>query len=151
MRLSPDFNEFVRLAGDHNVRFLVVGGYALAAHGHPRFTKDLDVWILPDPINASRLLDALEEFGFGNLGLSVADFTADDAVIQLGYPPNRIDILTGIDGVDFESCWTRKIDVETDDEATIHFIGVEDLITNKRVTGRLQDLADVEALGGEIE
>lgn len=148
MRLSRDFNEFIRFAGEHDVRFLVVGGYALAAHGHPRFTKDLDIWILPDPVNASRLLNALDDFGFGGLGLSIDDFTAADSVIQLGYPPNRIDILTGIDGVDFESCWERKVEVETDDSTTIHFIGVDDLIGNKRASGRLQDLADVEALGG---
>jgi hypothetical protein len=82
----------------------VVGGYAVAAHGHPRFTKDLDLWIRVDPENARRLLDALDDFGFGSLGPSVADFAQPDVVVQLGQPPKRIDLLTGIDGVTFEAC-----------------------------------------------
>ena len=94
MELSPDFQEFVRSFVEHDVQFLIVGGYALAAHGHPRYTKDLDVWVWPDPSNAERVVGALAAFGFGELGLTASDFRDPDVVVQLGREPQRIDILT---------------------------------------------------------
>jgi hypothetical protein len=112
MELDPDFNEFIASCAAHDVRFLIVGGYAVAAHGHPRFTKDLDVWVWLEAQNANRLVAALEDFGFGSLGLTPDDFLDEGTVIQLGYPPKRIDILTQVDGVHFESCWERRIEVE---------------------------------------
>ncbi len=145
MDLDRDFTEFIASCIAHDVRFLVVGGYAVAAHGHPRFTKDLDVWILVDPTNATRLTAALDSFGFGSLGLSPHDFLEEDTVIQLGYPPKRIDLLTSATGVDFAECWTRRVEFPIGD-LSVPFISAEDLVVNKRAAARPQDLADVAAL-----
>jgi len=142
MDFDRDFSEFVALLAGHDVRYMVVGGYALAAHGLPRATGDLDTWIWADTINASRMLAVLEEFGFGNLGITEEDLTSPDRVIQLGYPPYRIDILTEITGVTFESAWTRHVEVDIGG-VMVPFIGRDDLITNKQATGRPQDVADV--------
>ncbi len=101
MNLNQDFQEFIELFISHNVRFMIVGGYAVAAHGHPRYTKDLDVWVWADPENAHRVVSALDEFGFGQLGLTAADFQRQDSVVQLGREPQRIDILTFATGLDF--------------------------------------------------
>lgn len=145
MLLGKDLHDFVSLCLKHGVRFLVVGGYAVAAHGHPRLTKDLDVWVWVDSENAARLVRVLAEFGFGSLGLTAEDFSEEGQVVQLGYPPNRIDILTSIAGVDFESCWDRRAEILLDSLA-VPFIGLDDLEKNKLAAGRAQDLADVEGL-----
>ena len=100
--LSKDFKEFIELLNENNVKYLVVGGYAVALHGHPRYTKDLDVWIELSPDNAGRVLQALEKFGFGSLDLKPNDFLEANQIIQLGYPPNRIDILTTLTDLKFE-------------------------------------------------
>ena len=147
MNIQPDFEDFLRLLEAHQVDYMIVGGYAVAFHGCPRFTKDLDVWVWLDTDNADRLVGALEDFGFGSLDLSPADFAEEGTVVQLGFPPKRIDLLTSVDGVDFEGAWERRYEVVIG-EATIPFIGVDDLIANKRATGRPQDLADVAALEG---
>ncbi len=143
--LSKDFKEFIRLLNEHNVKYLVVGGYAVAFHGHPRYTKDLDIWIESSIDNATNLLKALDQFGFGSLGLSLQDFLAPDQIIQLGYPPNRIDILTTAAGVDFETCYHSRVST-TIDETQVEFIDIENLKMNKLSTGRSQDLADTENL-----
>lgn len=143
--LSKDFKEFIELLNAHNVRYLVVGGYAVAFHGYPRYTKDLDVWIELSPENADNILKALEEFGFGSLGLKAEDFLESDQIIQLGYPPNRIDILTALKEVKFEDCYKEKVGVEIQG-LKINFIDLENLKHNKRATGRPQDLADAENL-----
>lgn len=142
--LNPDFKEFAELLNAHRVEYLVVGGYALAAHGHPRYTGDIDFWLARNSDNIERLLAALREFGFGSLALKTEDF-APDAVIQLGQPPRRIDLLMGIDGVDFDACYERR-DVITIDGLALNFIGLDDFKANKRASGRLKDLADLEAL-----
>lgn len=142
--LNPDFKEFAELLNAHRVDYLVVGGYALAAHGHPRYTGDIDFWIDQQPDNIERLLAALRDFGFQSLGLTLDDF-APDAVIQLGQPPRRIDLLMGIDGVQFADCQTRR-EVIVVDDVPLNFIGLEDFKQNKRATGRLKDLADLDAL-----
>ena len=147
MKLSRDFHELLECFDRNDVRYLIVGGWALAAHGHPRMTKGLDVWIWPALSNANAVLDALEEFGFGDLGLSPDDFTEPDVVIQLGYPPNRIDLLTTPTGVEFGDCWEERLDVEMDG-LTVPFIGLEGLKANKRASGRAQDTVDVEILEG---
>src|SRR5262245_316134 len=105
MELNRDFSEFIASCAAHDVRFMIVGGYAVAAHFRPRFTKDLDVWVWVDEQNANRLVAALEDFGFGSLGLTPADFLEEGVVVQLGYPPHRIDIFTQVDGVEFGPCW----------------------------------------------
>ncbi|MDG0853874.1 hypothetical protein [Roseateles puraquae] len=142
--LNPDFKEFAELLNAHRVDYLVVGGYALAAHGHPRYTGDIDFWIDRTDPNIERLLAALRDFGFESLGLSVADF-GPDAVIQLGQPPRRIDLLMGIDGVQFTDCHARR-EVIVVDGVALSFIGLDDFKQNKRATGRLKDLADLDAL-----
>lgn len=148
MELDKDFNEFVELFLEHNVRFLIVGGYALAAHGLPRATGDLDAWVWVNPQNAQNILRALNAFGFQNLSLTESDFSKEDAIVQLGYPPFRIDILTSIDGVAFDQAWEKKVVVELNG-MKVPFIGREDLIANKKAAGRPQDLADVSRLTSE--
>ncbi len=143
--LNQDFKEFIQLLNEHKVRYLVIGGYAVALHGHPRYTKDLDIWVEMEPNNAKRLMDALTEFGFGAVGLTQEDFLAPDQVIQLGYPPNRIDLVTTPDGVNFNICYQSKIQVKID-EINVDFIDLENLKINKKASGRLQDLADLENL-----
>ena len=145
MQLDPDFRDFVELFVANDVRFLIVGGYALAAHGLPRYTGDLDAWVWISSENAARILRALEAFGFTGLGLSEDDFSQPDRIIQLGYPPYRIDILTSIEGVEFDQAWSRRIALDLDG-ISVPFIGRDDVLANKRVAGRPQDIADVERL-----
>jgi predicted nucleotidyltransferase len=143
--LNQDFKEFIQSLNDNGVRYLVVGGYAVALHGHPRYTKDLDVWIEMSTENASRLIKALKQFGFGSLGLKEEDFLVADQVVQLGQPPNRIDLLAAASGVNFETCYRSRLSVEVDG-VPVAFIDLENLRKNKQATGRLQDLADLENL-----
>lgn len=145
MVLSKDFREFIQLLNENNVRYLVVGGYAVAFHGHPRYTKDIDIWVWLNRGNAERLIKALYEFGFGSLDLKIQDFLEPDQVVQLGYPPNRIDILTELKGVDFEQCDATKVIVDTEG-TSVNFIDLDNLKKNKKATGRHQDLADLEHL-----
>ena len=141
--LSKDFKEFIELLNGHKVRYLVVGGYAVAFHGHPRYTKDLDVWIELSSENADKVIKALEDFGFGSMGLKSEDFLESDQIIQLGYPPNRIDILTSLKILKFEDCFKERVELEG---LKINFIDLENLKKNKNATGRPQDLADAENL-----
>jgi hypothetical protein len=143
--LNPDFKEFIQSLNDNQVRYLVIGGYAVAAHGYPRYTKDIDIWIEMAPENATRIVKALQQFGFGSLGLKEQDFLEVDTIIQLGYPPRRIDILTTLPGVDFNACFATRVIIEIDG-LPVNFIDLENLKKNKRATGRAQDLADVENL-----
>ena len=143
--LNHDFKEFVELLGANEVEYLVVGGYALAAHGRPRYTGDLDLWVGTEPSNIERLLNALAAFGFASLGLQASDFVAPDAIVQLGYPPGRIDLLTGIDGVRFADCYPRRQIVEVAG-VELPIIHIDDFRANKRAAGRPRDLADLESL-----
>jgi len=143
--LSKDFKEFIKLLNENNVKYLVIGGYAVAFHGHPRYTKDLDIWIESSQKNARRLLSALDQFGFGSLGLELEDFIAANQIIQLGYPPNRIDALITAGGLGFGECYKAKAS-EYIHGIQIDFIDIENLKKNKRATGRSQDLADLENL-----
>jgi hypothetical protein len=145
--LNEDFKEFVALLNSNQVEYLIVGGYALAAYGHPRYTGDLDFWIGTDVINARRVLSALDQFGFGALGIGLEDLTTSDRVIQMGFPPRRIDLLTSIDGVDFAPAFARRVTVDVDGQS-LNFISLNDFKTNKRTTGRHKDLADLDALDG---
>lgn len=143
--LSQDFKEFVELLNKHSVRYLIIGGYAVALHGYPRYTKDLDIWIEMEQGNADRLSNALTDLGFGSVGLSRNDFITPDQVIQLVYPPNRIDLITTPDGIDFETCYESKLKISIG-EISVDFIDLENLKLNKKASGRLQDLADLENL-----
>ena len=145
MILSQDFKEFLKSLNENNVKYLVIGGYAVAFHGHPRYTKDIDIWLSADKKNIENLLQALEDFGFASLALKVDDFLDPEQIIQLGYPPNRIDLLTALDGVDFITCYKNKIKVNIEG-IFINFIDLENLKRNKKATGRYQDLADLENL-----
>jgi hypothetical protein len=127
---------------------LIVGGYAVGVHGYPRYTGDLDIWLNPTGPNAERVLRAITDFGFGSFKLTVADLTKVDNVIQFGQPPLRIDLLTSIDGVTFDACYTNRKEV-TFDGLAMNFIGYHDLVTNKKATGRHRDLDDVENMDPE--
>lgn len=145
MVLNQDFKEFLQSLNDNNVRYLVIGGYALAFHGHPRYTKDLDIWIDMEEDNAARAIQALADFGFGSLGLKPDDFLEPDTVIQLGYPPSRIDLLIGLEGVVFDDCYAhRQMAVIAGVKANV--IDRESLVRLKREAGRPQDLADIDNL-----
>lgn len=147
-----DWAEVLRALVDAQARFLVVGAHALAVHGVPRATMDLDVWVEPSEANAERVWDALVRFGapLKDLGIRREDFSRSGTVVQLGLPPQRIDLLTGISGVpDFEAAYAHRV-MRTIAECQVPFIGRAELIDNKRATGRLKDQADVEALGEEV-
>jgi len=143
--LNKDFKEFVALLNSIGVEYLIVGGYALAAHGHPRYTGDLDLWIRPTEGNIDRLLDALTRFGFGELGLTRQDFLEPGTIVQLGYPPARIDLLTAIDGVAFDVCHAHRV-VMNVAGVDLPIIGLDEFRANKRASGRAKDLADLESL-----
>ena len=145
MALTQDFKSFIASLNENDVRYLIVGGYAVAFHGHPRYTKDLDIWIDPAVENIDKLLEALRQFGFGSLGLKAEDFEDPDDLIQLGLPPNRIDLFTALKGVAFDSCYQAKVDIEID-EITAHVIDLYNLKNNKKATGRPQDIADLSNL-----
>jgi hypothetical protein len=146
MEIRTDFKELLELFNKHKVEYLIVGGYALAFHGAPRLTRDMDLFVRPTSDNAERVLHALDEFGFGSLNLSKEDFTTPGIVVQLGVPPIRIDIITRVSGVSWEKADAAKVPGHYDG-TPVHFISREDFITNKKATGRLKDAADIEALG----
>lgn len=145
MVLNKDFREFIESLNTNNVQYLIVGGYAVGLHGYPRYTKDLDVWLLSSAENAGHIIEALSEFGMEGLGLKKEDFLKTDEFIQIGYPPNRIDLVLSCDGVDFDICYENRVEV-TVDGLIINFIDLENLKKNKKATGRLQDLADLDNL-----
>jgi len=143
--LNQDFKEFIQLLNHNQVKYLIIGGYAVAVHGHPRYTKDIDIWIEMSAQNAQKLIQTLTDFGFGSLDLKAEDFQTPDQIIQLGYPPSRIDLITTPDGIDFNTCYHSKIEVIID-KIPVYFIDLENLRKNKKASGRLQDLADLENL-----
>ena len=145
MVLDKDFKEFIELLNVYKVKYLVIGGYAVNYHGYPRYTKDIDFWIWLAKENIDRLLQVIDAFGFGSLGLQSDDLLNPENVIQLGYEPYRIDLLTDVTGVNFQECYQRKATV-TVDEIQVNFLGLEDLIEAKLKVGRLQDLADAQQL-----
>jgi hypothetical protein len=143
--LNKDFKEFAELLNSIGVEYLVVGGYALAAHGHPRYTGDLDVWVRPSSDNVDKLLKVLHAFGFGSLGLSKEDFLQPQAVIQLGRPPQRIDLLTSIDGVRFDDCYPKRVPMVVAG-VSLPIIDLASFRANKLASGRPKDLADISQL-----
>lgn len=145
MVLNKDFREFIKLLNDKGVKYLVVGGYAVAFHGYPRYTKDIDFWIWLNPQNAEKVIEAIAEFGFASLGLTADDLLDKENVIQLGYPPARIDLLTDLLNVDFETCY-EKCEKVTFEDVQIYFIDSDSLLKTKLATGRPQDLLDVDKL-----
>ena len=148
MKVQPDFKELLALLNVHNVEYVIVGGYALAFHGVPRYTGDLDILVKPVPANARQILAALEEFGFGLLGLTTEDFILPDQVVQLGVPPVRVDFITSLTGVPWSEAFAGRVAGRYGD-VPVYFIGRDQFIANKRATGRKRDWADLEALGEE--
>ena len=148
MEVQKDFRELLELFNKNNVEYMIVGGYALAFHGAPRYTGDLDIFIRSDSFNAQRIMRALEDFGFKSVGLTAADFERPDNVIQLGVPPIRVDIVTSLTGISWESALENRVQGRYGD-VEVHYIGREQFILNKRLIGRKKDLADIEALGEE--
>lgn len=145
MAVNPDFRDLFAALNAAKARYLLVGGYAVAFHAQPRFTKDLDIWTDPDPGNAARVYDALRSFGAPLGDLTTADLARVGIVFQIGMPPNRIDILTGIDGVAFGDAWPDRVETKYGDQTAV-VIGRRHLAENKRATGRPQDLLDLEML-----
>lgn len=145
MIFEKDFIDFIELLNQHGVKYMVIGAHALAYHGRPRHTGDLDVWIKPSNENASRMMAVLNDFGFGSLGITEPDFLKENYVTQLGYPPLRIDLLNTISGVGFDEAYENKVDAEVDG-LRVSFINVNEFIKNKEATGRNKDLGDIAAL-----
>jgi len=148
MDIQPDFKELFEFFNKHHVKYMIVGGYALAFHGAPRYTGDIDLFVKPDPENAQRIMAALDEFGFGSVGLTASDFEIPNQVVQLGMPPVRVDIITSISGVSWQQAYASRVAGKYGD-VFVYYIGRDDFIANKRASKRKKDLADIEALGEE--
>ncbi|HXI13695.1 MAG TPA: nucleotidyltransferase [Thermoanaerobaculia bacterium] len=142
---TKDFEELLESLTRHGVRFVVVGAHAIAHHAVPRYTKDLDLFVEPDHDNGTRLVRALEQFGFGGIGIVAEDFDRPGRIVQLGTPPNRVDLLTSIDGVTFPEVWDSRVDGAYG-SVRVPFIGYQALVRNKTASARAQDLADLEIL-----
>jgi hypothetical protein len=145
MIFEQDFIDFIELLNLHKVHYMIVGAHALAYHGRPRHTGDLDIWIKPSSENAIKMVTVLKDFGFGSLGLTEEDFLKENYVTQLGYPPLRIDILNTISGVEFDDAYHNKVDGQVDD-LKVNFINIADFIKNKEASGRKKDFGDIESL-----
>lgn len=143
--INKDFKEFIELLNKNDVKYLVVGGYALAFHGYPRYTKDIDFWIWIDKKNANNFIKTLQDFGFSSLDLSEEDFLTPGYVVQLGQPPSRIVLLTSVTGLEFEDCYASRVHVDIKG-IKVDFIDLERFKKNKKAVGRYQDLADLENL-----
>ena len=148
MEVQQDFKRLLELFNVHKVDYVIVGAYALAFHGAPRYTGDMDIWIKPDRQNAKRVFAAIDEFGFGSVGLKESDFVNPENVVQLGVPPVRIDLVTSLTGVSWEDAFLGRVEGKYG-KATVYYIGRDQFIINKRALARKKDLADLEALGVE--
>jgi hypothetical protein len=148
MEVQQDFRDLLALFNEHKVEYMIVGAYALAFYGAPRYTGDIDILVKPDGANAQRIMAALNKFGFGSVGLKTEDFEAPDKVIQLGVPPVRVDIVTSITGVSWEVAFSGRVEGKYGD-IQVFYIGRQEFISNKRTLRRKKDLADLEALGEE--
>jgi len=143
--LNEDYKEMLQCLSDEGARFLLVGAYAMAFHGYPRATMDIDIWVMPSPGNAEAVLRALKRFGAPLHRLTARDLQATDTIFQVGVAPRRIDIITGASGLEFESAYSRSMEADIEG-MRIRVPAIDDLILNKRASGRTKDLADAEAL-----
>jgi hypothetical protein len=150
LTLAPDFDEFCALLREHHVEFVIVGAYALAFHGAPRFTGDLDVLIRPTTDNAERLVVALRAFGFPNVPLTPAEIIAPQRLIELGVVPVQIHVMSAIDGVSFDEVWSGRVEAAFG-STIVPFIGRREFLRNKQAAGRPKDHADIAALSGSEE
>ncbi len=145
MSINPDFRDLFAALNENNARYLLVGGYAVAFHAQPRFTKELDLWVKPAVVNAESVFSALRSFGAPLANVTPADLSRPGLILQIGIPPNRIDLITSIAGVDFEEAWAARQDTVYGDQS-IYVISRKHLIQNKRAAGRPQDLIDADLL-----
>lgn len=145
MKAEKDYEDLLRLFNKHKVKYCIVGAYAVAFYAIPRFTKDLDIFVLADEKNGKRIVNALNEFGFAGIGLKPSDVSKKGGIIQLGYEPVRIDIVTSISGCAFDEVWKNR-KIGTYGREKVFFIGIKELISNKKSMRRKQDLADLEFL-----
>ena len=145
MMLAKDFEDFIKLLNKHQVEYMIVGGYALAFHGKPRYTGDIDIWIGISNTNATKLLRVISDFGLASLGLEKEDFLKEGYITQIGRPPLRIDIMNSIDGVTFIEAFSRKEVVEINGIKML-YIGLSDFIKNKQASGRKKDITDINEL-----
>lgn len=145
MKVEKDYQEFLKLLNKHRVKYCIIGAYAVAFYAKPRYTKDLDIFVEPSVDNAKKILKVLKEFGFGELPITLDDLTKEGNIFQLGYEPIRIDLLTKIEGLQFQEVWKNRV---TGDYGTekVNFIGLDDLIRNKKIAGRPLDKIDIELL-----
>jgi len=145
MFVNSDFTDLLKLFSDNNVRYLIIGGYAVIQYAEPRYTKDLDLWISTDTANAASVYAALRAFGAPLAGLTEDDFSEEGYFYQMGVPPVRVDILMGIPGLEFDQAWNKRVEIDFDG-LMVSFISKEDLIAAKRASGRPQDLIDANTL-----
>ena len=146
MEIQKDFRELLELFNEHSVEYVIVGAYALAFHGAPRYTGDIDIYIHPSSRNARSVVSALTAFGFGDAGIAEEDFEESDRIVQLGYTPVRIDLITSLSGLSWEEVYAGKVP-GTYGDVPVSYIGRKQLVANKRTSGRKKDIADLEALG----
>jgi hypothetical protein len=144
--LQKDLREFLELLNSHRVEYVIVGGHAVAYHGYPRFTGDIDFFVRATRENAERIAQVLEDFGFSRAAVSIEDLTTQNRVVQLGRPPNRIDLVTSISGVSFDDAWSSRIEGRLDG-LPVQFLGRNALLANKRASGRPKDLAELDPDG----
>lgn len=145
MRIEKDYEELLRLLNKYKVRYCIIGAYAVAFHKKPRYTKDMDIFVEPSVENGKKIIEALNEFGFESLHLSEKDFAEKGSIIQLGYEPVRVDIITEIAGVSFYEAWDNRTEGTYGNEM-VFFIGLKELIKNKEKSGRRQDVVDLDLL-----
>ncbi len=145
IRLPPDFKEFLKLLKEHDVRYLLIGGYAVSYHGYIRATGDMDIWIAIHPDNAQKIVTVLKNFGFDHPDLSAELFLRENKIIRMGVPPVRLEITTSISGVEFDECYQARI-VDDLDGVKVNLIDLENLKKNKKASGRLKDITDFKKL-----
>jgi len=145
LEVKRDYKELLELLNEKRVEYLIVGAYALAFYGHPRFTGDIDILVNSTDENAKKIIEVLDAFGFASLGLELTDFTEEDNVIQLGFAPIRIDFLTTIDGVKWEEAEKGAV-LGNYGDVPVRYLGKNEYIKNKKASGRLKDLADIEEI-----
>jgi predicted nucleotidyltransferase len=145
IELHPDFKDFLRLLNSHGAKYLLVGGYAVGYYGYPRATGDMDIWVAVNEENAKKAVTVLREFGMPEKEVVPALFLEKDKIVRMGFPPVRIEVITGASGVEFDDCFNRRETIEID-EIRVNFISLEDLKKNKKASGRHKDLEDLEHL-----
>jgi hypothetical protein len=145
MKVEKDYEEFLSLLNKHNVKYCIIGAFAVAFYAKPRYTKDIDILVEPSNDNALKILKALGEFGFGKLAVSIEDLTQEGNILQLGYEPLRIDLLNKLEGFHFQDIWKNRVVGEYGSEK-VFFVGLDDLIKNKKMSDRPSDKIDIELL-----